>query len=99
MNLLLRVSMVTIAMSGAAMAAGCLGGQSGATQQRSDALGDRSGGVPPSTLCERDWAAAAKGTGAAGNIPAAELARLEKRSAPGGNLDVDAGAEEAGTAR
>ena len=82
----------------AVFAAACLGGQSAQTKKLSDALGDQSGDVPPATLRERNWSEAAKGHGAAGTIPADELARLEKGSAPGGNRSVDAGPGRPGDA-
>lgn len=73
-----------------AMLAACVGGQPKQVRQQSDQLGNQAGDVPPSTLGERDWEKAAQGHGAAGVIPPADLARMEKRSAPGGNL-ADAG--------
>ena len=82
---------VLSAMLLATMLAGCLGGQSKQTKQESARAGDRSGDVPPATLAERDWKKAAQGHGAAGPIPADELARMEKESAPGGNVQRDAG--------
>jgi hypothetical protein len=75
----------------ALMLVGCLGGQSKQTKQESARVGDRSGDVPKATLAERDWKKAAQGTGAAGVIPPDELARMEKESAPGGNVQRDAG--------
>lgn len=44
---------------------------------------------------ERDEAAT--GHAAAGRISADELARLERRSSPGGNLEPDGGVVDAGT--
>jgi hypothetical protein len=73
-----------------AMLAACIGGQPKQVRQQSDQLGNQAGNVPPSTLSEHDWQKAAQGHGAAGVIPAEDLARMEKRSAPGGNL-ADAG--------
>jgi hypothetical protein len=70
---------------------GCLGGQSKQTKQESARAGDRSADVPKATLAERDWKKAAQGTGAAGAIPPDDLARMEKESAPGGNVQRDAG--------
>jgi hypothetical protein len=67
------------------------GGQSKATREESARLGDQSGDVPPATLRERDWKKAAQGHGAAGPIPAEDLARMEKESAPGGKPSRDAG--------
>lgn len=70
----------------------CLGGQSAQTREESAKVGDRSAGVPPSTLAERDWKKAAQGHGAAGPISPEDIARMEQRSAPGGNVvDRDAG--------
>jgi hypothetical protein len=63
--------------------AGCIGGQPSRTKAQSDALGDRSKEVPTATKRERDWKQAATGHGAAGNIPASELAKREAGSAPG----------------
>lgn len=74
----------------ALVSSACIGGQPAQTKKQSDALGDQSGDVPPATLREHDWSAAATGHGAAGKIPPDELARLERRSAPGGNLDAGA---------
>jgi hypothetical protein len=70
---------------------GCLGGQSKQTKQDSAHAGDRSGDVPQATLAEHDWKKAAQGHGAAGTIPAADLARMDQESAPGGNIQRDAG--------
>lgn len=88
-------SIAACVVLGVLVTAGCIGGQSEPARQTSDALGDRSRDVPPATLQERDWKEAAKGHAAAGPIPAAELVRMERRSAPGGNLDVDASAGDA----
>ena len=90
------VRATTVLTIGVAVA-GCIGGQSATTKQRSDALGDQSGAVPPSTHRETDWHEAATGHAAAGRISADELARLERRSSPGGNLEPDGGLVDAGT--
>lgn len=75
----------------AMLLAGCIGGQSTQTKERSARAGDQSAEVPAATLAERDWKKAAQGHGAAGAIPAEELARMEKESAPGANVQRDAG--------
>lgn len=90
---------IVLLMTSVVSVAGCIGGQSEQTRRSSDALGDRSRDVPVATLRERDWKAAATGHAAAGQVPADELARMEKRSAPGGNLDVDANPADAGSPR
>jgi hypothetical protein len=90
-----KLRIAVVATSAVIAAAGCIGGQSEPTRQQNDALGNRSRDVPPATLLERNWTEAATGHGAAGRIPADELARLEKRSAPGGNLGGDAGPNDA----
>jgi hypothetical protein len=69
----------------------CLGGQSKQTKQESAQAGDRSGDVPKSTLAERDWRKAAQGHGAAGIVPAEDLAAMEKESAPGAKIKPDGG--------
>ena len=90
------VRATTVLTIGVAVA-GCIGGQSATTKQRSDVLGDQSGAVPPSTHRETNWHEAATGHAAAGGISADELARLERRSSPGGNLEPDGGVVDAGT--
>src|SRR4051794_40161005 len=94
------VAAVAAAVALAAVAvAACIGSQSRDAQRQSDAVGDRSAGVPRASLRESDWNAAAKGHGAAGRIPPDELAQMERQSAPGGNLPratpADAGAATA----
>jgi hypothetical protein len=69
------------------------GGQSQESRAESAAAGPPRNDVPPATLREHDWAAAAKGHGAAGPITRDDLDRLEKESAPGAT--VDAGAPDA----
>ena len=64
------------------------GGQSQESRAESAAAGPPQNDVPAATLREHDWNAAARGHGAAGPIPKDELERLEKMSAPGGNLDA-----------
>lgn len=64
----------------------CLGGQEKQTKDASDKLGNQSSEVPPATLAEHDWKKAAQGHGAVGPIPAEDLARMEKASAPGQSL-------------
>ena len=70
---------------------GCLGGQSKQTKQESARAGDQSGGVPRATLAENDWKKAATGTGAAGVIPAEDLAAMDAESKPGAKIQRDGG--------
>jgi hypothetical protein len=67
-------------------ATACLGAQSSETKQQSGALGDRSTRMTIARRTETDWVDAATGHGAVGRVDPADLARLEKESAPGGNL-------------
>ena len=83
-------SVTAFVVLGVLVFAGCIGGQSEPARQKSDSLGDRSRDVPAATLHELDWKEAAKGHAAAGPIPAADLVQMERRSAPGGNLDASA---------
>jgi hypothetical protein len=69
----------------------CLGGQSKQTKQESARAGDRSGDLPTATRAETDWKKAAQGHGAAGVVPAEDLAAMDKESAPGAKLAGDAG--------
>lgn len=74
--------------------ASCVGGQPPVTKAQSQALGDRSRDVPPETRQqehENHWTAAARGHGAAGPFSPSELARMDRESAPGGNVQADAG--------
>ena len=71
--------------------ASCVGGQSSEAQQAANAPGPNPHATPPAGPPERDWKKAATGHGAVGAIPPAELSRLERESAPGGNLGSDAG--------
>ena len=64
------------------------GGQSQESRAESAAAGPPANDVPPATLREHDWAAAAKGHGAAGPISREDLDRLEKESAPGASVDA-----------
>jgi hypothetical protein len=75
----------------AVLVTSCLGGQPARTKEPSEALGDQSAEVPASTRETKNWAEAARGHGAAGAFSAAELARLEERSAPGATVQADAG--------
>lgn len=77
---------VKIALALALALAGCAGGQPPRTKAQSDALGDQSRDVPPATRQEKDWTAAARGHGAVGPIPSADLAHMEEESAPGASL-------------
>lgn len=63
------------------------GGQSQESRAESAAAGPPTNDVPAATLREHDWAAAAKGHGAAGPISREDLDRLEKESAPGASID------------
>lgn len=88
-------SVITVVV---ACTAACIGGQPKETRQQSEALGNQSRDVPQSTLHEHDWTKAATGHGAAGAIPADELARMERESAPGAKLQAEAGVKS-GAAR
>ena len=78
-------------VSGAIVLASCVGGQGSEAQTAANAPGPNPQATPPAGPPERDWKKAATGHGAVGAIPPAELARLERESAPGGNLTSDAG--------
>lgn len=83
--------MRTSAFCFAVLVAGCLGGQTQQTKNESARVGDQSGAVHPAATAKKDWKEAARGTGAAGAIPAEDLARMEKESAPGATIQRDAG--------
>jgi hypothetical protein len=83
---------VILLVAATAMLLAC-GGQSQESRAESAAAGPPTNDVPPATLREHDWPAAAKGHGAAGPFTREDLDRLEKASAPGAS--VDAGAPDA----
>jgi hypothetical protein len=69
----------------------CVGGQSKQTKQESARAGDQSRDVPKATLADKDWKKAAQGHGGAPAISPEELARMDRESAPGANVQRDAG--------
>ena len=86
-----RAALGAALLGGIIVLASCVGGQGPEAQQASNAPGPNESATPPNGTPERNWKEAATGHGAAGAIPPAELARMERESAPGGNLGSDAG--------